>query len=390
MTAPAALVAGARARKIDLRVPAKGAWVAEVELENDQPLSGRVVVQLGGLRASGTVDPSGTGTFGGVTRARIVAGAGRWSEDVVAKSYQNDLGVKASQVAQEAASSVGETLGTFVPHAARLGKHFAREAAPAAVALELACGGAPWWVDYSGTTQAGSRAASAVDPREYEVLAYDPDGRVVTLAVDRPEALAVGQTLAKNLPEVLTISELAITANPEELTVKAWCGTGEGALQRALRAVVSQMISGRLLGAYRYRLVSAVGDRVDLQAVRKAAGVPDLLKVSMWPGVAGAHATLAPSAEVLVQFLEGDPSQPVVIAFAGKDGAGFVPLLVELGGAGGPFAARVGDPVQVTLPPAAFSGTIGGSPATGTVTWAPPAVANGTIVGGSTKVRIGS
>jgi hypothetical protein len=385
-----ATVAGARARKVSLRVPNKGVWVAEVELENDQPLSGRVEVVVGGLRASGTVDPSDTGTFGGVTRARIVAGAGRWGDDVAAKSYQNDLGVKASQVAQEAAAAVGETLGVFVPRAARLGKHFAREAAAAVVALELASGGAAWWVDYTGTTQVGTRAAGAADPRDYEVLAYDPDGRVVTLAVDRPEALAVGQTLAKNLPETLTIAELAITASPEDLTVTAWCGAGEGALQRAMRAVVSQMISGRLPGLYRYRIVSAVGDRVDLQAVRKAAGVPDLLKVSMWPGVAGSHATLAPSAEVLVQFLEGDPSQPVVTAFAGKDGAGFVPLLLELGGAGGPFAARVGDPVQVTLPPAAFSGTIGGSPATGTVTWVPPAVANGTIVGGSTKVRIGS
>ena len=163
---------------------------------------------------------------------------------------------------------------------------------------------------------------------------------------------------------------------------------GRGALTQALASAVARLTDQRLHGVYRYRVLRLSVDRVELQAVRKGAGLPDLLPVSMWPGVAGAHATLALGAEVLVQFVEGDRTMPIVTGFAGRGGQGHVPTLLEICTPGLP-AARQGDAVQVTLPPAAFSGTIGGSPATGTVTWAPPATANGTITGGSAKVKIG-
>jgi hypothetical protein len=387
---PFAHVSGARAQRVRLTVPARGVWVAEVQLENDETRSGSVELHLGALVARGVVDASDSGVVGGVSTLRIVGGAGAWGRVAAPKHYHNDLGVKASLVAQDAAREAGETLGAFVPRAERVGKDYARQSLPLARALEDAAGGADWWVGLDGVTQVGTRATSTPDPAKYEVMAYDPDGRRVTLAVDSPDLVPIGAILSKNLPEALTVRELQIEASAEDLRVVAWCGQGPGALQNAFRALVARLTDGKLFGAYRYRVTRVVGDRVELQAVRKAAGLPNTLPLSMWPGVAGSHATLAPGAEVLVQFLEGDRTQPVVTAFAGADGQGFVPLLLELGGKGGPFAARQGDAVQVTLPPASFEGTIGGSPATGTVTWVPPATANGTITGGSTKVRIGS
>lgn len=390
-----AQVGGERARRIRLTIPAKGAWVAEAEMENEANLSGRVTVTIGKLTASGTVDPSDSGTFGGVTKLRVVGGAGGWgARPALASPYHNDLGVKARLVAEDAARAVGESLGGFVPRAERLGRDYLRQhTLPAARALEDAAGGADWWVDLAGVTQVGTRPSSTPDPASYVVQAYDPDGRRVTLAVDSPELIPIGAVLTKDLPAAVTVREVTIEVSgdsEEGLRVVAWGGTGEGALAGALRSVVERMTDRGLPYVYRYSVVKMSGVRVELRAVRRAAGLPDTLALSMWPGVAGSHATLPPGAQVLVQFLEGDRSAPVVVAFAGADGEGFVPLMLELGGQGGPFAARVGDPVQVTLPPAAFSGTVNGLPASGTVTWAPPQVANGTITGGSGRVRIGS
>jgi hypothetical protein len=45
----------------------------------------------------------------------------------------------------------------------------------------------------------------------------------------------------------------------------------------------------------------------------------------MWPGLAGAHSSLALGAQVLVQFIGGNPTEPIVTHFAGKDGAGWIP-----------------------------------------------------------------
>jgi hypothetical protein len=115
-------------------------------------------------------------------------------------------------------------------------------------------------------------------------------------------------------------------------------------------------------------------------------GLPDLLPLSVWPGIAGAHAELAPGAEVLVGFIEGDRTQPVVLAFAGREGPGFVPVRLTLGGVNGAPVARQGDVVEVQLPPAQFTGTINGAPAAGAVVFA-GVKALGLITSGSSKVR---
>ena len=99
---------------------------------------------------------------------------------------------------------------------------------------------------------------------------------------------------------------------------------------------------GRLLGAlqaiareafpradfafpYRYRVVEMAVDRVQLQAVRKLAGLPDVLPATMFPGTAGTWASLTSGSLVLVQFIEGDPSQPIVTHYSTKDDPGWRP-----------------------------------------------------------------
>lgn len=79
---------------------------------------------------------------------------------------------------------------------------------------------------------------------------------------------------------------------------------------------------------YRYRVVSVHPEnnfRVDLQIVKKKNGLPDLLPMIMNPGVAGAVSELTEGCIVLVQFIEGNPSLPRILAFSDYEDPGFLP-----------------------------------------------------------------
>src|SRR5690606_14875861 len=132
-----------------------------------------------------------------------------------------------------------------------------------------------------------------------------------------------------------------------------------GQLSGTLERIIEAVMNKRILGKWRYRVIELAGDRVNLQIVKKRTGMPDALRVPHWPGSPGVEFDLTPGAEVLVEFLDGgDPSWPAVTGYAGKGGVGFEPASMEIF-SGGIEAMRNGDPVEVALPPATFSGTIG-------------------------------
>jgi hypothetical protein len=384
-------VNGKRLTAVKLTVSNGGPWIADVDFESDPDVEGRVELTIGdGLKLSGTVVARSSGTYGLQRRARIVAGAGGWSAEVPPKQYHNDAGVKAVLVAEDAARAVGEQLGGFVPAAERVGRDYVRERGPASRALEDVLGGVVWWVDYAGLTHAGTRPPVPLEPKAYTVLAYDPRDRIATLAMDDPGLMKIGSILAADGPQIVRSFEVRVTA--DEARVMAWCAgssTGTGYLAGLLRSIVERTTDGALHGHYRYRLVRMAGDRLELQAVRKVAGLPDLLPISVMPGIAGAHAVLTPGTEVLVAFVEGDRAQPVALAFAGKDGPGFQPVTLFLGGPTGAPAARQGDIVECQLPPASFTGLIGGVQSAGLLTFT-PSKALGVITGGSSKVKVSS
>jgi hypothetical protein len=324
---------------------------------------------------------------------RIVAGAGGWGQAVVARHYHNDAGVKARTVADDAARTGGETIGTFVPVSERVGIDYVRQAGPASRTLENVLGGAPWWVGYDGVTHAGPRPASPVDSAGYEVLAYNPRERRLELAVTDPRNVGIGSIVSERLDAPQTVREFELTVSAGDLRIVAWTGgseAGAGLAPGLLRSIVARMVDGRLYGKFRYRVLRMAGDRVELQAVRNSAGLPDVLPVSMWPGVAGVHAVLVPGSECLVEFIEGDRALPIVTHFAGKDGVGFEPAELVLGGAVGSPVARQGDAIEGLLPPAVFTGTItlpsGPSPATGVLTFVTQKFL-GVITAGSAKVK---
>jgi len=392
MTDTFVTVDGHRVSSLRLIVANYGPWHAECDFEDDPALSGRVTITVGARKLAGTVVPSQTGVFGQQTRARIVAGNAAWGATLTPKAYHNDAGVKARLVAEDAAREIGETLGTFVPIAERVGNDYVRQEAPASRALEDVIGpSVAWWVDFDGVTQVGPRPGVELDASAYEVLAYDPRTRIATLSVDDPGAIVVGSQLSERLEGVQTVREYELHVDGDAMRVVAWMGGSEGEpgrLAAILRSLIKRATDGQVNGSYRYRVVRMAADgRVELQAVRRVVGLPDILPVSQWPGVAGCHAELTPGTIVLVQFAEGDRTLPVITHFVGKDQPGFVPVSLVIGGPTGQPAARQGDSVEVLLPPAQFVGTIGGSPATGVVSWLAPK-ADGTITGGSGKVKV--
>lgn len=392
-----------RCTRVVVRVPQRGAWAADVDLESDADVGRGCVIALGPtLRLQGTAVSVQSGVFGKQRRLRVVGGAGGWGQALVTKAYHNDAGVKALLIAQDAARAVGETLGQFVPARERVGADYVRDSVRvASQVLDDAIGdGVLWWVDYAGTTHAAAQRPTPAPLADgsYQVLAYDPRARMATLAFDDVAAIAIGSQLsAPTLPTPQAVHEYEIHVEPESVRVYAWCGgdaRSAGRLPELWRALVERTEQDQLFGLYKYRCVRMVGDRVSLQAVRKAAGLPDIEPISQWPGAAGVHARLTPGVEVLVGFVEGDRAQPVLVHYAGKGAAGHAPVELVIGGEPALPAARQGDQVTVLIPPMAFVGTMtppSGTPVPLTGMVSPTLQqALGIISTGSTKVRVAS
>lgn len=388
-TQPFLSVDGRPCTSIRLTVPYVGPWEAVVSVQDESPLPvGRVRIVFGGLTLTGTVEAEANGTQTLERRARIVAGGGGWRTVLRPRAYHNDAGVRAQLVCSDAARECGEVLGAFVPGRERIGIDYARSAGPASRALTDAIGGGvAWWLDYDGVTNVGARQAGEPDASAYQVLTFDPAERIATFTANDPSTIRVGDTLTQGLDVPATVRELELRGQGGTVTCTAWLGgdaQDPGRLAGLLAAITARLTDSRLYGVYRYRVVVQRSDgRLDLQPVTNT-NMPNLTYVTPWPGVAGTHATLAAGAQVLVQFVDGDRTQPIVAMLAASP----APIALTLGGASGPPAARQGDSVQVTLPPSMpFAMTVGAVVTSGTITFTPNTV-DGVVTSGSGVVAI--
>lgn len=374
-------IEGAQVARFSLVVPARGAWSCEAVLVDAPELAGRVTVRVGSTELVGTVVE--TGTRGLQRTVRVLGGAGAWGQSIGPKAYHNDAGVKARLLAEDAARAVGETLDWSLGDG-RVGTHFARREGAASRTLERASSGA-WWVGYDGVTRVGERESVDVAEGVLDVVDYDAARRVLVVHCDDLSAIPVGATVREGVDEPLTIRELELEIGEDSALFRLYVGAPlrRSALVDPIARIVDAILAERLLGHYRYRVVRMATDRVELQLVERRRGLPDILPISQWPGVAGVHADLADGAHVLVAFVDGDPAQPAVVAYAGRDGIGWEPTSLNVcGGTRG--AARVDDEVEVTIP----VGTVVVA-ATGATLNAEPIIVTGKINEGSAKVVIG-
>jgi hypothetical protein len=378
-----------------LHAAESGPWWADVVLEHAAAgLAGAAELVINGTTLVGTIDPLRNGTHGEQRHCRVVAGRGGWAKLLERQGYHNDAQVKTRRVADDAARAAGETIGTFTPAKATFASNYAREAGAASIALDDAASGGIWWVGYDGLTHVSTARPTTTAPADaYEVQEYNPLTKVLTLGVTGL-TVGVGSIISERLDAPETIRSFTLRMTGDKLTMQAVCGEPRttNAIERLFTVIVERLIQRRLLGKWRYRVVSMGADgRVNVQAVAKSSGVPDLLTIEQWPGVAGAHAELTNGAIVAVEFLEGRRDLPAITGFAGKQSAAFVATRLSLGATDPNDAIEVaykGATVKVLTPPAVFQGTINGLPAAGVVFW-PSAFTLGTIEVGSPKVRVG-
>lgn len=308
-----------------VQIPAWGAWWADVDLVDAESLSGSVTLTVLDQTLIGTAVSGGPAN--GRASYRIVGGAGGWGQMADAKSYANDAGVRASIVLGDLADAVGETM-TDAP-TTQLGPHYARQAGLASQTLNALCPQS-WHIGLDGVTRGALRAAATYDGDAPRVR-VDPGVVVVDLAVD--------DTLTALVPGVSVDGSAAATDvewqwDAKRLTIRVYAASQPSRRLQAWRRIAEAVDPRRAYRAvYEYRVVSQTGDRLNLQAVRVASGMPDLLRVpyrSM-----GARMTWTAGATVVVGFVGGDAARPFVIAGDEVGGPGWSPTLLELGDTGG-------------------------------------------------------
>lgn len=320
-----------------LTVPGVGLWYACVDVADAVTLSGSITLRFldtiwqGYVIAGGPVD--------GRSRYRIVAGRGGWGRELPPKAYQNDAGLTAARLLSDAASEAGEVLSS--PPTTRLGVHFDRPRGPASFALNLL---APrsWFARADGVVAFGARTALPAPP--LPTVRRDPAGRVVELAATE----SVAGIFPGAPTEYGVAADVELELGPDGVRARLYAAVAAPS-RRALayaRLLAAADPGGRFRGMFEYRVVSQTAERLNLQPVRSRADLPDLARVPVRAGVPGVRAQHAPGSQVIVAFLDADPSRPAVVAFDHPSAPGWMPLTLELGGPAPLGVARITDTVQ--------------------------------------------
>jgi hypothetical protein len=341
------------ALSVRLVTPWTGVWFAEVEVGLDDTgivPSGPCALTIGTSVYLGTVDPRASGAFAKTAKLRILGGGGGWHKNVVPIHLHNPATVLSTAVFTATATEVGEVVVDTIPKP--LGPDYARcgwvpggDPAPASRVF----GDADWYVTPQGITTVGPRLPVPYNPLTVDILSWDPLTRTAELASDEP--IAPGTILLDPLrfDGPITVRDVEQTwAAGGGARATAFCADKSGSrLQTALTALVIERAGIPYLKSYLYRV--AVQDPTDetlfLQIVDPTTGAPNALPFSMWMGVPGIGAKVLLGTEVIVTFINGDPTKPAVVGFK----SGQYPILLELGeGLGGPLALATGTQAQMT------------------------------------------
>lgn len=357
-----------------LYFPHAGGWRADVELDGGELPSGAATLTTGSLSLVGTVERADFDKAG-KPHAIVVGGIG-W-QGLVGKplSFQSDVGVKLSTVLDAIASGAGQKIER--PSDATIGNYYelvaTRDGEPVrwADALgQLVRNGyvAPWRLDPDGVTRFGARTPKEVTARA-TLIHRDASTGTVTYGVDDPSEFLPGNTI-----EGVTIYDITIRETSKHLEIDVRTEEPKGT--PSIRDLLRRVLAAWLGESVRTYVVASVGSdgRLDLVPPSDAPHLPEMSKVEQWT-IGGIEYLPTPGEEVAVLFLDDKRTRPVAIG-------------IKLASAVFAGIARLGDSVVVMLPPATFTGTIGGSPASGMVVWA-PGQTMGTITTASAKSKAG-
>lgn len=304
-------------------VPGSGVWVADLDivlgLDGIVP-SGKATVIVGTDVLVGTIDDRQTGKNGLKATIRVVGGGGGWDKEVPALHLHNDIGVNTTAVYATTAASVGETVVDMAP--TQLGPDYVRSDGPASRVFS----GLKWYVDALGITYAGgSRPTVPLSPG-VDILDWSPNTRRATLATD--SVVWPGTILIDTRFGSMTVRDVELTFRESGSRAIAWCESytappAEPPGTRIARAIASmsrESVGATYLKKHAYRVALQNADgSLTLQSVNRGE-VPDILKnVSVWTGVSGASVMVVPGSLVLVEFIAGDRTKPIVTGFSGEN-----------------------------------------------------------------------
>lgn len=345
MTAASVTLNGHACSAALITIPGTGLWSAGVDLTEAAELSGVVTLQFLDTTWQGAIISGGV--IDGRARYRVIAGAGLWGRELPPKAYANDAGLTPRKIVADAAAEAGEVTPTGMSTTA-LGKHFDRPAGPASFTLNLV---APrgWYAGADGAVVFGARPEVAA--ATYPVTHKDPAMRVLTLAL----ANSAAGLLPGTATEYGTASDVELSSGPEGMRARLYASAATSRRPRAYARLLAALDpQARFRGVFEYRVVTQTGERLNLQPIRSRSQLPDLARVPVRAGVPGVKALHKLGSQVLVAFLDADPTRPCVVGFDDPVQPGYHPLELTLGEAPALGIARQTDPVQA----GAFSGTI--------------------------------
>jgi len=338
-------------------IPISGALRADVVLDGGAIPTGETTLSIESLSAKVSVLRSGLDDPG-KPHAVVIGGIG-WQNVVTSPiTFDSDAGVRLSTVLSALSRASGEPIEQ--PPDRIIGDHFeARAAFTYAEVLDTLI--PAWRVDLDGVTRFVPRSSAAVTSRATAIRS-NSTVQSVTYGIDDP-----GQFLPGNTIDGVANGRVVIRDNQGRLEADVY-SVDTPSVRDLIRKV--SRTEGAVIDTYVVASVRGDG-RFDLTP--SGEGLPELRAVEQWT-LGGAKVSPLVGAEVLVTYRDINRGRPVIFAFA-LDSAAFAP------------AARQGDTVHVLLPPAIFSGTIGGVPASGVLTF-PLTSTLGTIETGSSKIGI--
>lgn len=299
--------------------PQRGVWLADCQLDpavvSLAPSSGRVTIVIAGptgplATLTATVDPRGSGAFSSLYALRVLGGGGGWDKPVAKQFFASDGGVFSPTVYSPTAALVGEVASVLVPRLIGA-KSYTRFAGAASQILDRE---PSWWVDpTAGTTFVGPRPPAVPDP-SLTLLFWDAATEVAHLTCDTLVLPGTPILDPRIGASPVTVCDVEQVFDERGSTVTAWCTSATPATQLAsdLRAMVQQFSGVKFARGYLYRITSQAPDgRLALQAVDKAQGLPDMIPIAPWAGMAGLSAKFTPGAMVRVSFPSGDPGQAI-------------------------------------------------------------------------------
>ncbi len=361
------------ALSLTLSIPKTGDWRADVLLDGGPLPTGATSLIVGDLTLACSVFRS---DFDAAGRPHaIVVGAIGW-QNLVTKplSFDSTSGVRLSTVLGAIAQGAGQTI--VQPADRTIGLHYelgaSRPGEPVrwvdALNDLVRAGYLPLWrVDPDGVTRFAPRISTPVTVRA-TLIRHDSAVGLFVYGLDSP-----AQFLPGNSVEGTPIGKVVVREHKGKLEADVY-SDDPAKSSPAIRELLRRLLPDSPEHRPQTYVVSTVNvdGTLDVVPTADAQHLPEIKNVEQWFG--GMQYNPLPGTEVSIVYRGANKTKPIAFAFEPDVS---------------PFAgvARLGDTVTVLLPPATFSGTINGLPATGIVVWATQSL--GTITTSSARTKAG-